>query len=190
MSDASADTGTPPDAQPDSSASDASDAASSDAPEQDAGDGSLSDAGHDGGVCEPYDIAFDLTVDATGPVYYQGPRPWLGSFQCGGWLTISPADQPPLCVLGDCDGGCPALQPQSAMPQSFTWDGTYYVGGTARGCAPAGNYVATICVAYAAGDASSPFESPPTCKQVSFVWPPTSGDASVGESITPTPDGG
>jgi hypothetical protein len=91
------------------------------------------------------------------------------------------------------------------MPQSFTWDGTYYqqapddagsCGGLAScgcevpACAAPGNYVATICVGYADQDAGPPETAPPTCKQVPFVWPPTSANQSIVESITPTPDGG
>jgi hypothetical protein len=149
-------------------------------PDGGGGDGSIDSGftdsvdGGDAGVCVSDPIAFELTVDATGPVYYEG-LPLFSSFPCGGWLKISPAGGPTLCVLGDCDSGCPAAIPQSAIPQSFTWDGTYYMGGASQGCAPVGNYVATICVGYAPEDASTdggftdnPAQGPPTCKQASF----------------------
>jgi hypothetical protein len=173
-------------------------------------DGSTApDAGPDGDAagapleCASNGIAFALTIDATGPVYY-GP---FGSFGCVSWLTIAPAGEPRLTFLppglplltllpGTCNAGCPVSGPEPAMAQSFTWDGTYYrsdVGNCETPvCAPAGNYVATICVGYAGADAGpfSPETAPPTCKQVPVAWPPTSADQSIVESITPTPDGG
>ena len=149
-------------------------------------------------------IAFDLTTDATGPVYYGGAQGegWLDSFGCPSWLAIAPADEPALnLVKGGCAISCPAFAPEPALAQSFTWDGTYYPNeavactGIACACqtpvcAPPGNYVATICVGYGEADAGPPETAPPTCKQVPFVWPPTSADQSIVESITPTPDGG
>lgn len=167
------------------------------------------DAGADGDAadtppeCASNGIAFDLTVDATGPVYYGGPQGqgWLDSFGCPSWLAIAPAGAPPLnLVQGGCAVGCPASRPEPAMAQSFTWDGTYYPNGTAPcigiacacqtpACAPPGNYVATICVGYAGADGG--FQTaPPTCKQVPFAWRPTSAGQTIVESITPTPDGG
>jgi hypothetical protein len=165
-----------------------------------------SEAGDSAGTppkCASNSIAFDLTVDATGPVYYSGPQGqgWLDSFGCPSWLAIAPAGEPALnLVKGGCAVGCPATRPEPAMAQSFTWDGTYYPNATAPCtgiacacqtpvCAPPGNYVATICVGY--GDADAGFQTaPPTCKQVPFAWPPTSADQSIVESITPTLDGG
>jgi hypothetical protein len=173
-------------------------------------DGSAAaDAGPDGDAaggppkCASGGIAFDLTTDATGPVYYGGPQGqgWLDSFGCPSWLAIAPEGEPPLnLVKGGCAIGCPAFGPEPAMAQSFTWDGTYYpnVAVPCTGiacacqtpvCAPPGNYVATICVGYADADAG-PETAPPTCKQGPFAWPPTSANPSIVESITPTPDGG
>jgi hypothetical protein len=158
------------------------------------------------GECASHSLAFDLTVDATGPVYYGGPQPpWLDSFGCPSWLAISPAGEGPLNLQkGGCFVACPAFTPQPAMAQSFTWDGTYYpaqstydasaCGGLPScacqvpSCAPSGNYVATICAGYAGGEGGT--EPAPTCKQVPFTWPPTSANQSIDASITPTPDGG
>jgi hypothetical protein len=168
-------------------------------------DGSLDgDAAGTPPKCASNSIAFDLTVDAPGPVYYGGPQGqgWLDSFGCPSWLAIAPADEPALnLVKGGCAISCPAFAPEPAMAQSFTWDGTYYpnVAVPCTGiacacqtpvCAPPGNYVATICVGYGDADAGPPETAPPTCKQVPFAWPPTSADQSIVESITPTPDGG
>ncbi|HXX66120.1 MAG TPA: hypothetical protein VEK07_03005 [Polyangiaceae bacterium] len=158
------------------------------------------DAGPDGDAevspeCASNAIAFDLTVNATGPVYYGGPQVlgWLDSFGCPYWLAIAPAGEPPLLLVKGGSPSCPAFQPEPAMDQSFIWDGTFYPcdGGDCQtpACAIDGNYIATICVGYAGEDAG-PETAPATCKQASFVWPPSSGDASIVESITPTPDGG
>jgi hypothetical protein len=147
------------------------------------------------GECASNGIAFDLSVDATGPVYFGGPQPqWLDSFGCPSWLAIAPSGEPPLNLLkGGCGVGCPAFRPEPAMAQSFTWDGTYYPSDAGAcqtpACAAPGNYVATLCVGYAGEDAG-PETAPPTCKQVAFAWPPTSANQSIVESITPTPDGG
>jgi len=185
--------------------------APSEAPVSDAGKAATGDATLDAagvtGECASNGIAFDLTVAATGPVYYGGPQPpWLDSFGCPSWLAIAPAGAPPLnLVKGGCFVECPAFQPAPATAKSFTWDGTYYPsqGNYDAGscgvlpscacqtpaCAPAGNYVATMCVGYAGEDAG-PETAPPTCRQVPFAWPPTSANQSIVESITPTPDGG
>src|SRR5580658_7228650 len=75
-------------------------------------DGSTAaDAGPEGDAagappkCASNGIAFDLTVDATGPVYYGGPQGqgWLDSFGCPSWLAIAPAGEPPLLLA---KGGC------------------------------------------------------------------------------------
>lgn len=115
-----------------------------------------------------------------------------------GWLTITSAGSPLVVSKGDCFVGCVASQPEPATAQSFTWDGTYCpVPANCSGascacvtpaCAPPGNYVATFCVGYAPPDAGPP--PPPTCKQISFAWPPTPATQSITASITPTPDGG
>jgi hypothetical protein len=162
--------------------------------------------GGDAGECTVNSIAFDLTTDATGSVYYGGPQfPWLDSFGCAGWLAIAPAGEPALTVLkGACGASCPAAVPEPATAQSFTWDGTYYPtlnpddASSCRQipccdtpvCAPPGNYVATMCVGYATSADAGPETAPPTCKQIPFVWPPTSANQTIVETITPTPDGG
>jgi hypothetical protein len=156
----------------------------------------------EGGVtCAADSIAFDLTIDSTGPVFLGGGQPpWPASLGCPGWLTITTAGGAPLVVSqGDCFVGCPASQPGPAVPQSFTWDGTYYpvpasctaCACTTPACAPPGNYVATFCVGYAAPeDAGLPETDSPTCKQIPFVWPPSPTTSSITETITPTPGGG
>ena len=145
-------------------------------------------------------ISFDLAVDSSGPVYYGGPQPpWPPQNTCPGWLTIDNAGVALILERGDCDHSCPAFQPQDAGAQSLTWDGTYYPINTSAGapgsecetpaCAPPGNYVATFCVASSLGDASWQ-EAPPTCKTVSFLWPPSGANQVISETITPAPDGG
>src|SRR5580658_6075341 len=76
-----------------------------------------SEAGDSAGTppkCASNSIAFDLTVDATGPVYYSGPQGqgWLDSFGCPSWFAIAPAGEPALnLVKGGCAVGCPATRP-------------------------------------------------------------------------------
>jgi hypothetical protein len=164
-------------------------------------DSAISDGGA-GGCTDGGSIAFDLTIDSTDPVYLSGSRPpWPAGLGCSGWLTITNAAGQPLVVSqGDCFLGCPAARPQTAAPQSFTWDGTYYPASssctgpscscTAPACAPAGNYAATFCVSYAGPDAGMVETAPPTCQEVTFAWPPSSATSSIDETITPTPDGG
>jgi hypothetical protein len=164
-------------------------------------DGGGTDGG--GGACTGGgSIAFDLSVDSTDPVYLGGSQPpWPTSLGCPEWLTITTAAGQPLVVSrGDCFIGCVAAGPQTAAPQSFTWDGTYYPAPTncsgpscsctAPACAPAGNYVATFCVGYAGPDAGTFASAPPTCQQVTFTWPPSSATSSIDKTIAPTPDGG
>jgi hypothetical protein len=145
-------------------------------------------------------ISFDLAVDSSDPVYYEGPQPpWPAQNTCPGWLTIDSAGAALLLGRGDCDISCVASQPQVAAAKSLTWDGTYYPIDTSSqapgpgncetpACAPAGNYVATFCVASSLGEPSG--EAPPTCKTVSFVWPPSTTNQVISETITPSPDGG
>jgi hypothetical protein len=146
-------------------------------------------------------ITFDLAVDAPGLVYYGGPQPpWPTQNTCASWLTIDHAGEALLLGKGICNIPCVRAQPQDAGAQSLRWDGTYYpidtsAGGPGPGqcvtpaCAPPGNYVATFCVSPSLGDASWQ-EGPPTCKTVSFVWPPSTPDQVISETITPAPDGG
>ena len=146
-------------------------------------------------------ISFDLAVDTTGPVYYEGPQPpWPAQSTCPRWLTIDHAGVALILEQGDCNHSCPAFGPQEPGAQSLTWNGTYYpinesadAGGPGPcdipACAPPGNYVATFCVASSLGDASWQ-EAPPTCKTVSFVWPPSTANQVISETITPAPDGG
>jgi hypothetical protein len=161
----------------------------------------------DAGACTSNTLAFDLTVDASGPVFFAGSNPpWpVPSFGCSDWLSIAPAGGPSLNLLsGGCDIPCAAARPEAAAAKSFTWDGTYYPpqatndAGCTLGvgpsctcetptCVPPGNYVATICVGYANDDGGVPETSPPTCKTVPFVWPPASAGESIQESITPAP---
>jgi hypothetical protein len=158
-----------------------------------------------GGVCTGGgSIAFDLTVDSTDPVYFGGSQPpWPTSLGCPGWLTVTTAAGEPLVVSqGNCFVGCPAATPETAAPQSFTWNGTYYpvptyctgptpaCSCTTPACAPAGTYAATFCVGYAGPDAGTFTSAGPTCKQVTFTWPPSSAASSIDETIAPTPDGG
>jgi len=194
-------TGTAPDAGPDTSTFDAGADASTDSGFTGSGDGG------DSGACASGTLTFNLTIDAADPVFLGGPEPqWLNSFGCSGWLAISPAGQTPLLLdENTCMWiGCPASQPAPPTAQSFTWDGTHFPSpsngaglclsmATCSWCVPTcaahGNYVATMCVGYA-GDAGAPETSPPTCKQVPFVWPPTSANQTIDVTITPTPDGG
>jgi hypothetical protein len=154
-------------------------------------------------VCVSGGITFDLTVNSTDPVYYSGgSQPgWLQSTACGAWYAISPAGGSPVNVDHDCFHSCPRPEAEPVTNQSFTWDGTTWPfadADTSVGivcdtavCAAPGNYVATICVGYAGADAGASAETaPPTCKQVPFVWPPTSANQTFVETITPTLDGG
>ena len=148
-----------------------------------------------------------MAVDASGRVYYGGGQPpWPAQDTCPGWLTIDRAgenasitnDVALILEKGFCNTSCLARPPQDAGAQSLTWDGTYFPedGGPyatceTPACAPAGNYVATFCVASALGDGDASWhEAPPTCKTVSFVWPPSSANQVISETITPLPDGG
>jgi hypothetical protein len=148
--------------------------------------------GGGGATCTGGAIAFDLTVNTTDPVYFGGGQPpWPTSQGCPEWLTITAAGAPLVVTQGDCFVSCPAFQPESPAPQSFTWNGTYYpVADNAcdtPACAAPGNYVATFCVGYAPPDGG--FGAPsPTCQQIPFSWPP-GGNATDGiaVSITPTP---
>lgn len=167
-------------------------------------DAVASEEGGSTGTCTSGTIAFDSSVDSTGPVFLGGSQPpWPTSLGCPGWLTITnPAGQPIVVSKGDCFSGCVAAQPEPEGPQSFTWDGTYYPvatdcqgGGpncscTTPACAPPGTYAATFCVGYASPDGGFPETDTPTCKQVSFVWPPSGVTSTINETITPTPDGG
>jgi hypothetical protein len=153
------------------------------------------------GTCSSFDVKFDLTVGGSSPVYYWGAN---GSSGCAGsWLSVATADGNPLILDANaCGIPCAAFwatagSPVAAAPQSLSWDGTYYPLDDdgkcpAPACAASGNYIATFCVVDGAGDdAGFPEGTPsPTCKQVPFVWPPTSADTSVSATITPTPDGG
>jgi hypothetical protein len=171
---------------------------------QDASTDAVSSEGGSTGTCTSGGIAFDLSIDSTGPVFLGGSQPpWPTSLGCPGWLTITnPAGQPIVVSKGDCFVGCVAAQAEPEGPQSFSWDGTYYPvaadcqgGGpncscTTPACAPAGTYTATFCIGYASPDGGLPEIDPPTCKQVSFVWPPSGDISTINETITPTPDGG
>jgi hypothetical protein len=144
-------------------------------------------------------ISFEMAVDASGRVYYGGSQPpWPAQDTCPRWLTIDHTGVALILEKGICNTSCLARPPQDAGAQSLTWDGTYYPedGGPyatceTPACAPAGNYVATFCVASALGDGDASWqEAPPTCKTVSFVWPPTTASQVIAETITPAPDGG
>ena len=148
------------------------------------------------GTCGSFDLKFDLTVGGSSPVYYAGATTCAGS-----WLSVAPADGTPLLLIADaCNIPCAASSaglPEAPAPQSLSWGGTYYPivdndQCATPACAAPGNYIATFCVIDGAGDdAGVPEGTPsPTCKQVPFVWPPTSAGASVSATITPTPDGG
>ena len=176
-------------------------------------DSGVSDASSEGviGECGSNSIAFELlTVDAGGPVYYTGSGWPSPEWSCPFWLAIAPAGESPVTIFRDTCNSCgPVMPPESAGPMSFTWDGTYYLVPSQLGaspspsdascigpccempfCASPGDYVATMCVGYASDDAAPPGTYPPTCKQIPFVWPPTSANESIVLSITPTPDGG
>jgi hypothetical protein len=173
-------------------------------------DAAIKNGGDGGpGPCASSGVTFDLTVGATGNVWFGGSTPpWPpASFGCPSWLTITP---PAGSSVGNPQGGsvnlvkngcavlCPAAQPEPAADQSFTWDGTYYpVTGSdpitdcdTPACAPPGVYVATLCVGYDGADAGVS-QGAPTCDSFSFTWPPAShGEATVQATITPTPGGG
>jgi hypothetical protein len=144
-------------------------------------------------------ISFDLAVDSSGPVYYGGPQPpWPAQSTCPTWLTIDHAGEALILGRGNCNHSCVRGFGQDAGAQSLTWDGTYYpidsAGGPGPGscetpaCAPPGDYVATFCAAPSVGDAG--LEGSPTCKTVSFAWPPSPANQVISETIGLTPDGG
>ena len=174
-----------------------------DAAKHDSGPATREAGFQDSGTTCGGSISFDLAVDASGPVYYGGPQPpWPSQDTCPTWLTIDHAGVALILEKGNCDHSCPAFRPGDAGAQSLTWDGTYYTTSESAdaspgpegacetpACAPAGNYVATFCVASSLGDASWQ-EAPPTCKTVSFVWPPSTANQVISETITPAPDGG
>jgi hypothetical protein len=96
------------------------------------------------------------------------------------------AQQPDSCYLA-----CPIVPP-SPGPESFEWNGQVYAsstcstgqGCTTASCAAPGTYTATMCVHPPGGDGGSDgcFVSPkpaPTCKTISFQWPPSQPGATV-----------
>jgi hypothetical protein len=153
-------------------------------------------------ACSSFDLKFELTVSGSSPVYYSGATTCLGS-----WVSIAPANAPasgdPLLLTAhECNLPCPAATdgvPEAPAPRSLSWDGTYYPVVLLQGqqgakcdtpaCAAPGNYIATFCVIEGAGadggaDASTDGSPPsPTCKQVQFVWPPTSAGATVSATL-------
>lgn len=189
--DASADDGSSVDAN-------LSDASAFDGSTGDANDGSAGDSG--GGVCVANGITFQLNIGTTNDVFLGGSTPpWpIASLGCPSWLTISTVQQTswgttdPVSInlLKDgCGILCPASQPQAPTSQSFTWDGTYYpyTNGPCDtpACAPAGEYLVTMCVGYADPDSGAP-DGTPTCQMFSFTWPPaTASEALVQTTITP-----
>jgi hypothetical protein len=174
-------------------------------------DSSVNDNDAGAGACVTNVVTFDLAIGTTGNVWLAGSTPpWpASSFGCPGWLTIIP---PAESSIGSPWGGsvnllkdacliaCPPAQPVPAAAQSFTWDGTYYpvtsnsnpnMDCDTPACAPAGDYLATMCVGYAGEDAGAEGPSSPTCQTFQFAWPPGSpSGATVQTTITPTPGGG
>lgn len=166
----------------------------------------LNDAAMNDGAsaCAASAITFDLTVDTNGDTCYFGwPYAYpTSSFGCPQWLNILGPDGATVSLLsGACVTSCAALPVATSLKTvTRTWDGTIYPK-TATGdpktecitpaCAPAGVYVATMCAEYVAPDAGTGCQfNPPTCKQVSFSWPPSAPNTRVDVTISPTLDGG
>jgi hypothetical protein len=172
------------------------------------------DAGAPDANCPTGTVTFELRLapGAGGTTYCLGPPTSCTDSE---WLSIRPASggdalsQVFGCVP-DCNDCQPVVCPNicaiaSALGDggvSRSWNGTYYTHATcgasldcaSNECAPAGNYVATLCGFPEAADASPTRgecngATPPTCVDVPFAWPPPSGSAVVvGELGGPTAD--
>ena len=172
------------------------------------------DAGAPGTNCSTGTVTFELRLapGAGGTTYCLGPPT-----SCTGaaWLSIRPASGGDALSLDTgCVADCNDCQPVAcsdicATPLALgdggansSWDGTYYTRSTCGAaldcvsdeCAPAGNYIASLCGFPEAADASPTGgecngATPPTCVDVPFAWPPPSGSAVVvGELGGPTGD--
>jgi len=108
----------------------------------------------------------------------------------------------PFCAT-DCDTCrvpfCPAIEclapsPLTTTPVTHVWDGTVWQSSTCnesdpsianvaceRGaCAPAGQYVATMCASLTTGQAFCVgAQQPATCKDFPFDWPPPGGSETL-----------
>jgi hypothetical protein len=168
------------------------------------GPADTSDAGP---ACLTGKVSFTFRAAPGSPQTYCQGAP--GS--CAGtWLSILAADGSELSLVYGCVPDCSHCQPVScplicAVPTPFdsagehmSWDGTFVehltcgasIACTHSACAPAGNYVARMCV-YAELPAASSGPpttcegtSNPTCVDVPCVWPPPSGASSV-EGVIP-----
>jgi hypothetical protein len=134
----------------------------------------------------------------------------------GEWLSILTADGAQTLglvdgCLPDCEDNCqpvacPLLceppMPFGASGGSTTWDGTFVeylrcgasIACAHSACAPAGNYIARMCL-YAAPPGSETtcqgLATTPTCTDVPFTWPPPPGASSVDGVISGAgPDSG
>ncbi len=164
------------------------------------------DAASDGGACPTGALTF--TLHASNAANYCVGAPSSCSSE---WLTILGPDHAALVIDRPCVSDCSVCQPvacpascaaPSPMPEgglTRAWDGAYDVLRTcgsgvscaAQACAPAGQYVARMCVYRALS--SAPFCSPtaaPTCTDVPFAWPPASGTGEVQGLIGAVGDGG
>lgn len=166
-----------------------------------------------GGTCLTGTVDFDLHLSAaTTTRYCLGP-----SGGCAGnqWLSILPADGgTELSQVMGCVPTCESCQPvacsnlcviTTALGEAgahTTWDGTYLEHTTCGGsldctndrCAPPGDYVARMCGYPESTDASIGAEcvgaATPTCVDVPFTWPPSSGTATLEATIGGSADGG
>ncbi len=164
-------------------------------------------------MCLTGTVSFDLHL-ASGATttYCLGP-----SGGCAGnqWLSILPADGgTELSQVMGCVPTCSSCQPVACSNLCIitealgdagahtTWDGTYLehttcgasVACTNGRCAPAGDYMARMCGYPETTDASfganCTGSQTPTCVDVPFTWPPTSGSATVEGTIGGSADAG
>lgn len=127
---------------------------------------------------------------------------------CGGddWLSIVTAQGAALGLIRGCVADCANCQPVActkvcAVPgvlgdagATSSWDGTYQQPSTcgssslacsATECAPAGQYVAHMCVYAESPDAAFSYgctnrtPTTPTCVDVPFTWPPDGGTTTL-----------
>jgi hypothetical protein len=185
----------------------------------DSGTGGSSSSGGGGGSgsgsggCLTGTVDFDLHLSSAATTRYcLGP-----SGGCAGnlWLSIVPADGgTELSQVMGCVPTCSSCQPVACSNLCVvttalgdagahtTWDGTYLehttcgasVACTDDKCAPAGDYVARMCGYPESADASLGADclgsATPTCVDVPFTWPPTSGTARVEATIGGSSDAG
>jgi hypothetical protein len=149
------------------------------------------DGGKRGTPCTGAPAAFELT-STSGSAYC------VGATDCNNtWLTLLRPDGSPLttardciadcdeCLAVGCTGACPQPYNMPAGGLKGAWNGTHYIQSACGAermqcalaqCAPAGKYIARMCVRRATSDGGPggcQGVATPTCVEVPFEWPAT-----------------